>query len=327
MLRRITHRKRTIFIVIALLCVFAVSEIILSFILKDAPSVDRLRFNLNPLANKELYLYDPVLFWRLRPGAVDEGAKINAQGMRGVAAKKKRTPGVTRILLLGDSVVYGFKLDDRDGIAANLRRILGKEGAVEVINAGVVGYSSFQVMNYFRQELSAFKPDIVVTYVGNNDWLESPTFQDKKQPVLIGPVGKSWHVLRRLALYRALRMCLGKSGLFERGAKSADSHVRRVTPDDYQYNLRMIQKEAVKIGAKAYFCRMVQIAGDPPCVRDGYYPIPEDLTLIDMLEPFRGLCLPRARRYFMDGVHPTPKGAHLMAEAIAEKIAESINAR
>ena len=325
MLLRINPWKRAAFIAVAVPGVLAAVELVFSVFFHDLPPADRLCFNLNPLANEELYLYDPVLFWRLKPGAKDDESEINVHGMRGPAMEKVRTPGALRVLLLGDSVPYGFKLEDGKTIADRMRYILGRSRPVEVINGGVVGYSSFQTMRYFQCELASYNPDFVVVYVGNNDWMPSPTFPDKKQPVLAPPAGKVWNALYRRALYRVMRLALLKSGFVEKSRKAKNLSEPRVAPGDYAKNLLAIRGQAVEIGATPLFCRIVQISGDPTCVRDGFYKIPEELTQVDTLKPFEGICMPLARRYFLDGIHPTAQGARLIAEVIASKIEEFSN--
>jgi len=320
LLLRIKPSKRAMFIVATVLLVLGVAEMLLTTRFGDAPSADRLHFNLNPLANENLFIYDPALFWRLKPGALDGESRINRLGMRGPPAKKSRKSKTLRILLIGDSIPYGFKLEDDETIGAHMRRLLGDKGAVEVINGGVVGYSSFQTMNYFQRELASWKPDIVVIYVGNNDWIDTPTFADNAQPVLRESIGSTWNTLRRLALYRSMRSLLVKSHLLETRFKVGGKRIARVSPDDFVANLLAIRDFSEKIGAKPLFCRIVQFQGNPQCATSGFYPTGTDLQMVDTLKPFEDLCVPEARRYFMDGIHPTSEGALLMAKAIAEKI-------
>ena len=59
-------------------------------------------------------------------------------------------PGVTRILFLGDSVTYGTGLSQGLTIPDRLEVQLNESGTgrVEVLNAGVPGYSTFQSERY-----------------------------------------------------------------------------------------------------------------------------------------------------------------------------------
>jgi lysophospholipase L1-like esterase len=320
LLLRIKPLKRAMFIVAAVLLVFGAAEMLLTAGFGDAPSADRLYFNLNPLANENLYIYDPALFWRLKPGALDKYSRINRLGMRGPPVKKSRKSEILRILLIGDSIPYGFMLEDDQTIGAHMRRLLGDKGAVEVINGGVVGYSSFQTMRYFQRELASWKPDIVVIYVGNNDWIDTPTWPDNAQPVLRESIGSAWNALRRLALYRSMRSFLLKSHLVEARLKVGGKSITRVSRGDYAANLLVIRNFSEKIGATPLFCRIVHFPGNPQCATSGLYSTGTDLQMVDTLKPFEDMCMPEARRYFMDGIHPTSEGALLMAKAIAEKI-------
>ena len=77
------------------------------------------------------------------------------------------------VLIVGDSVVWGSGVytGERfsDYAGAELSRG-GQLSDVQVINAGVIGYSSFQVLQYLRESgLTLFRPAIVVFCAGVND--------------------------------------------------------------------------------------------------------------------------------------------------------------
>jgi lysophospholipase L1-like esterase len=86
----------------------------------------------------------------------------------------EKPPGTRRILFLGDSVTLGFGLDYDEsfvplvGRALNARRVKD----VEVINAGVDGYSQWQQNEYLKTEGLRFQPDVVVVSFVLNDATE-----------------------------------------------------------------------------------------------------------------------------------------------------------
>jgi hypothetical protein len=128
-------------------------------------------FGLRPFAEPRTTLFTPdrELGWRLVPGARDEWGgvrvSINARGMRGPALDHEKPEGTLRILFLGDSVTFGYGVErDEDlfaqGVGRELTRRLGRP--VEIVNAGVGGYSPWQQALFFEREGVRYAPDLVV---------------------------------------------------------------------------------------------------------------------------------------------------------------------
>lgn len=121
--------------------------------------------------------YDPVLWWSLKPNArlvsndPDRGfhghIQTNSLGLREreVAAKKR---GVRRILVIGDSAVFGSGLEAEDRFSDVLGRALADR--VEVINAGIPGWGNDQELLFYEHTLRLLEPDVVVlTITAYND--------------------------------------------------------------------------------------------------------------------------------------------------------------
>lgn len=90
-------------------------------------------------------------------------------------------PGVTRILLLGDSFVEGWGCPYGQTFGCRLESALNErlgEGRVDVIKAGVRGFGTDDAVNAFRCKWSAYRPDVVVIGVLLNDVLENPTVSE-----------------------------------------------------------------------------------------------------------------------------------------------------
>ena len=114
------------------------------------------------------YQYDrfhPVLGWVPAPGYSGEGIQTNAMGIR--AAREydfARTPGVRRIVLVGDSYTWGEKtwkgpISNEETFSALLEERLP---GVEAINLGVHGWGTDQQLLYLRELGLRFHPDLVV---------------------------------------------------------------------------------------------------------------------------------------------------------------------
>ena len=76
-----------------------------------------------------------------------------------------------RVLLLGDSFVYGYGLDDDETIAVKLQENLGDN--YEIINFGVDGYGTGQELLQFMEDGLKYHPDIVLLFFYPNDFTES----------------------------------------------------------------------------------------------------------------------------------------------------------
>jgi lysophospholipase L1-like esterase len=114
--------------------------------------------------------YDPVLIFRNRRGVAEPGAQlhINSLGLRGREISIAKPPGVTRIICLGDSCTFGGGQPYPQMLQAILDQQFGTE-KFEVLNAGVIGYTSLHGLEWFRSELERLQPDIVTIYFGWND--------------------------------------------------------------------------------------------------------------------------------------------------------------
>lgn len=96
---------------------------------------------------------------------------INSQGMRALGPVKPKAEGLMRIICLGDSYTFGTDVDDEYTYPGQLQDLLNQARAArfEVINAGVMGYSSRQGLVYLREKLLNLEPDLVILEFGLND--------------------------------------------------------------------------------------------------------------------------------------------------------------
>lgn len=167
-----------------------------------------------PARTRELLRFsdDPYQGWELRPGHLDH----NSAGFRGRLVAEARTPGVTRIATVGDSVTYGIGVAAHETFSAVLETELDERfpGAFEVLNFGVPGYSTQQVYRLLVDRLPRYAPDVVVVTLSPDDVETSPVVIDiAGEPCLFAnqleglwPFNSRWHwrLFRRSALYRVL---------------------------------------------------------------------------------------------------------------------------
>ena len=125
-----------------------------------------------------LHAVDPVLGWRNRPGAdtIFESPefrvhiRMNELGMRGGALPRTRPAGRRRILLLGDSFVFGWGVEEGETFAAELGRRLPES---EPIAMGVAGWGTDQELLWLRDEGLRLQPDVVVLCFYINDLIDN----------------------------------------------------------------------------------------------------------------------------------------------------------
>jgi len=126
-----------------------------------------------------IFVKDHELGWRLNPNAEGEWGgvvvKINGKGLRGPELDYTKPSNVERILYLGDSVTFGFKLESYEQAFPYLVEVvledrLGYE--IETINAGVSGYAPWQEYIYLSKEGIKYEPDLVVVSFVLNDVTE-----------------------------------------------------------------------------------------------------------------------------------------------------------
>ena len=138
---------------------------------------------LSALGYKTLYVnpereifweYHPLLGWHHDPGkhGIFESSEfriavfINQKGLRDRDYSYERTPGKKRILVLGDSFVWGLGVEQNQVFTEQLENLLTN---VEVINAGVSGYSTDQELLWFKSEGIKYNPDLVILVVSGID--------------------------------------------------------------------------------------------------------------------------------------------------------------
>ena len=183
---------------------------------------------------------------RLEPGATTatrsrEGrvtpVRINEQGFRGrdwtPAPGAAPVPG--RVLLLGDSQVFGYGVGEADGVAARLEVALG-DGA-EVLDAAVPTWGPPEYARILDELAPRFRPEAVVL-VANvaNDWFEAKVPNRQRTTArdgwaayrLVGTEAPTWFPLRSFLLGRSHLVLGVREILHEARARTSRREAPRV---------------------------------------------------------------------------------------------------
>ena len=132
---------------------------------------------------------DPLLLWRLKPNLNQvvwdyTMLSTNEQGFRADYPIQSKLPGTLRIVCLGDSVTFGYRVPavwpdkptEYDHEWLPYPMLLEKQlreanigRRIEVIAMAVPGYTSHQGLAWLRRDIDSLEPDLVIVSFGWND--------------------------------------------------------------------------------------------------------------------------------------------------------------
>ncbi len=246
------------------------------------------------------FLAHPILIWRGRPGfeseyVYAEGGVVNeirnnAFGFRDDELTDPKPDGLVRVLNVGDSATWGLNLFRRlDTYSDQLEEMLARRGGggstrFEVVNAGVVGYSSLQGLQLLRLWLDDLSPDIVTIYLGNNDTTPGSIRDSERVLTATGPLrsllqrNRFYLMLQKGVLHlrarhvEAERKALGDSREQRKSELRRDVAAfyrlrSRVPPEMYEQNLRDMVNVIREAGARPLLLDVPMNLVWPPRVR------------------------------------------------------------
>lgn len=118
----------------------------------------------------EVWRFEPGARWTTRVGG--HPVAVNAHGFRDREFGPKR-PELFRILVLGDSVTFGHGQPLEETFPRRLEELLTRAGyRVEVLNAGIPGWSTYQQRRFYEGDGAALEPDLVLVGFVLNDVTE-----------------------------------------------------------------------------------------------------------------------------------------------------------
>lgn len=155
------------------------------------------------IANPLLYDVDPNVGYRIKPNQqisyFRNPITINAYGVRDPRPLTTRDPNKKRVLCLGDSVTWGGIYERQENLFTSVAE--HRLGNVEIIDAGVNGYSVYQMAELYKHFLTGLEPDLVLVCVLVRDFERPPVTKLTGNGVAF-PTQKP-----RAAIIDALRIC------------------------------------------------------------------------------------------------------------------------
>ncbi len=317
-----------------------------------------------PVTDENLTRWNTL--WGLPPDP-DPGT-INRYGMRDNELADPKPPGQKRVLVIGDSSAWGSGCPMAERFSSRLEVDLNppdggtpETRGVEVMNAAVPGYSSYQALLSLEDLVDAsVVPDGVVAYLMNSDFMHIEGGADGAYFETRLAAGGLAEGVERLATFRWVRALIWRVD-----PPLHPSDEVRVTVPQFQHNIERLVTATRRIGAWLVLVLPPQPSDlTSPDRVDGYQihspadvdeaatvalsrpPIPYPYRVATCVEAWKAsvpvvdgprIFIDEIRRsgpaeganaLFVDGIHPSSRGHALLADAllpvVRERLAQSL---
>src|SRR5262245_50818881 len=179
--RRVSRTAIVLTPILTILLMFGLLEIAVRVVIDDGMNFD---LEMWKYANQvKQRSADPLIGHEHRPNAharlMGVDVDINSLGYRGGEISIGRTPGVRRILMLGDSFTEGWGVPVDETVSRRLEILFGQRGmAAEVVNAGVGNSGSVQEVQGFLTRHARLNPDLVILNFDFRSAIPVPRYAD-----------------------------------------------------------------------------------------------------------------------------------------------------
>lgn len=260
--------------------------------------------------------------------------------MRGPEYPDEKASGVVRVILVGDSSIFGYLLDWEDTMSAHLERLRETRFPgtdYQVANCAVPGHSSLQSIYKLERQCMDFQPDVVIIGNLNSDGTKYYATDRERfhTPAFDGPV----MTLQKFALYRTMRNVWLAQQIKKDAAKLAEEipqlnspdapkgTIPRTPIDEYRENLSRLAAIARAGGAKPVFLVLPSQFDLNPNGASSRNDYVEAMRAVAKAEgapvadgPERFQQLPQMDELFIDPVHPGKLGARILGVMLDEAL-------
>lgn len=258
---------------------------------------------------------DPVRLWKLVPSLALGDARTNSQSLReDHEIPVPRPPDEIRILALGDSWTFGYLVGDGQTWPDQLEALLerGTARPVEVVNAGVPGYSVRQFMMTLEDPGFALEPQVVVIPVSHNGAPQAFLERLEPGPVPEGAVRQVRRLLYESHLYLWLRRLAIQR---ERQAMGSAAPPPRHEEADLVAIVRLARSRGLRVLLLGYDGRQGRPRPLEGCART----TGASLLVVDVRDP--GLYMV-GEGGPVESHHLNPRGYARVAEEVGRKLQE-----
>ena len=295
--------------------------------------------------NRPLYIGDPVLHHRMaanwsgffpeeimqQVGRSKVPIRTNSLGLRSPEVAEPKPPDSFRILVLGDSVTFGWGLRGEDTYASQLASRLATlrpNQRYEVVNAGVSGYGTWQESLWLEQTGLGLEPDVVIVQAHLNDAADN----------LWGTLGRdlggdSW-LARNSMLVRLVRRTLVAGGDGDSCERDWKIDSDQVCWERTEELLAEIRRAAAAQGAAVVLLPSPMRWQVEPGVKDprawvdeakyqdvlDKYAGENGWLVVDPLAAIRAASASSEESLFLDVGHPDEAGQRVIAQELYDKL-------
>ncbi len=259
--------------------------------------------------------YHPQLGW-VRHDLPNPFLGLNEQGFRYGPVSQDKPAGTWRAFALGDSQTYGAGVEADESWPFNaevtLRGLVRRE--VQLINAGISGYTSLQAKRLIELQLLDYDPDLVLV----DCYIEDSLRDDLSSSHLGGSL------LDRLTFHSRLVWMLrfGLDRLVRSGApKGMHPQQQRHDPRPKLGNHQLIMELGDREGFEVLFVDYPFMDGDEITCLAPQDRLPPGAKVAPACAAVQAAGLPAAE-LFLDANHMNARGCAITGEAVGRAIAE-----
>ncbi|HEY0780996.1 MAG TPA: SGNH/GDSL hydrolase family protein [Thermoanaerobaculia bacterium] len=317
----------------ALLLALLAAELLVRLV-SAAPQIYVIRKGRFQLSRNPKIGYEPVplAYSGQELSFYDYRGASNSLGYRDREHSIEKPPGVFRIVVLGDSIAAGLRVDRyEDVFPAILERLLRERGLrAEVINFAVSGYNTQQEVETLEAKGLRYQPDLVLLEYSlssrerfDGDIMKTLLEEERQKQgvdsVRVDPL------LVRSALYRFVKFrVLAPRQPPAAAAQATAQYLDLVSTDavaEYFGELRQLGKDHHFSVVVAIFPRFVHDFGSYRFLGDHQFARSlaekNGFTVVDLLAPFGRCRAASSEPISTDAFHPNANGHRCAAEALA----------
>ena len=252
---------------------------------------------------------------RLVPGITSsylgKEVRINSEGLRNPEVPKAKPADVYRILVIGDSIPFGWGV----GQGKCFPRLLGQElksrgpvsdKSIEVVNGAIPGYGLLEEIKFLEEHGARYQPDLILLMLIPNDVPQHP--QPDPPPLFVPTALRGVRVLRLLETLW-VRLAHDQPQVPDDPSAALDPQGLK----DVCVGLELFQKEARKLNAPVVL--LDSLCAEPvtsKCSELGISRIPLKFKPADV----------RVYAASLTDMHPNEEGHARIAERILRKLPE-----